>query len=190
MSVSYIVGISGASGVKLGVKLVQELSKCGVGVYVVVSEEAKLVARYEYDGDIVEDVKKHSKGTFGEYELDAPISSTSYPVNGMVIMPCSMSTVAKLCHGITDNLLVRAADNQIRMKNKLILVPREAPLNQVHLRNLYRLSRIENVYVMFPVLTYYHKPRSIEDVENFVIGKVLDIIGVKHNLYKRWGLGT
>jgi 4-hydroxy-3-polyprenylbenzoate decarboxylase len=74
------------------------------------------------------------------------------------------------------------------MRNKLVLVPREAPLNQIHLYNMLKLSKIDSVYILFPVLTYYHNPKTIEDMENFVTGKILDVLGIAHNLYRRWGI--
>jgi 4-hydroxy-3-polyprenylbenzoate decarboxylase len=185
-TLKYVVGITGASGVRLSARLIEELSKFSE-VYTIISNSAKKVIEYEGGSEILKIINSYSRNVFSEDELDAPISSTSFLVNGMIIIPCSMNTVARLANGITSNLILRAADNQIRMRNKLVLVPREAPLNQIHLLNLLKLSRIDSVYILFPVLTYYHNPKTIEDMENFVIGKILDILGFEHNLYRRWG---
>jgi 4-hydroxy-3-polyprenylbenzoate decarboxylase len=181
----YIIGVTGASGVKLSVRLIEELHKFSE-VYTIVSNSAKKVIEYEGGSEVLKKIKRYSKNVFNADELDAPISSMSFPVNGMIIIPCSMNTIAKLANGIICNLISRVADNQIRMRNKLVLVPREAPLNQIHLRNMLKLSKIDSVYILFPVLTYYHDPKTIEDMENFVTGKILDILGIAHNLYRRW----
>jgi len=182
-----IVGISGASGIRLAMRLIEELDKHGVEVYTVITDSALKVAKGECEEEVINKIRESSKAFFRQYEIDAPISSSSFLVNGMVIIPCSMNTVAKLAYGITDNLLLRAADNQIKMKNKLVIVPREAPLSQIHLRNLLRLSKLNSVYILFPVLTYYHTPKTLEDMENFIIGRIMDLLGIQHNLYRRWG---
>ncbi len=182
----YVVGISGASGVRLSVSLLRELRKNNVTIYSVITDSALKVIKAEEE-KILNEIKDYSEEIFRQYDLDAPIASSSFPVNGMIIIPCSMNTIAKITYGIADNLLLRAADIQIKMKNKLILVPREMPLSTIHFKNLYMLSRISTVYIVFPLLTYYHNPKSIEDMENFVIGRILEIIGLSHNLYKRWG---
>jgi 4-hydroxy-3-polyprenylbenzoate decarboxylase len=184
-----VIGITGASGIRLAYRMIHELAKLNIEEYVVVTDSAFKVARAEVREDIMEEIKEISRGFYKENELDAPISSGSYKTDGMVVIPCSMNTIAKLSYGISDNLLLRAADIQIKMGNKLILVPREAPVSRIHLRNLYRLSRLPNLYIIFPVLTYYHKPKSIEEMENYVIGRILDILGIEHNLYKRWKEG-
>jgi 4-hydroxy-3-polyprenylbenzoate decarboxylase len=184
-----IVGITGASGIRLSVRLLEELNKRGIELYTIVSENAKKVASSEEDKDILSKIMGLSKTVYNEDDMEAPIASSSYITDGMVIIPCTMNTLAKISYGISDNLILRAADIQIKMKNKLIVVPRESPLSQIHLRNLYRISRIENVYIVFPLLTYYHRPKSIEDMENFTIGKIMDILGIEHKLYKRWGGG-
>mgnify|MGYP000117782733 CR=1 FL=1 len=186
--VRLVVGISGASGIKLAIRLIEELYNRNIEVHTVVTDNALKVAKCEVNKNLMNMVRKYSKGLYRQDEMDAPISSGSYPVDGMVIIPCSMNTVAKLSYGITDNLLLRAADVQIKMKNKLVIVPREIPVSRGHLRNLLRLASLESVYIMFPVLTYYHKPKTLRDMENFIIGRILDVFGIEHDLYKRWGV--
>lgn len=180
-----IVGVTGASGIKLAMRLVEELRKRNIEVYTIVTKYAEKVAEYE-GKEILLKIKEGSKEVYKEDEMNAPISSSSFSTNGMVIIPCSMNTIAKLANGIADNLLLRVADVQIKVKNKLVLVPRETPLSQIHLGNMLKLSRIQSIFILVPVLTYYHKPKNLEQMENFVIGKILDILDIKNDLYKRW----
>lgn len=182
----YIVGVSGASGVRLSIRLLEELKKNDVDIYSVITDNALKVIKVE-DAKTLDKIKEYSKKLFMQNEFDASIASSSFPVDGMVVIPCSMNTIAKIAYGIADNLLLRAADIQIKMRNKLVLVPREMPFSQIHFKNLYILSGISSVYIIFPLLTYYHNPKRIEDMENFVIGRILEVIGLSHNLYKRWG---
>lgn len=182
-----IVGISGASGIRLAMRLIKELANRNVEVYTVITDSALKVADSEDGEEITTEIKEHSKRFFRQNDIDAPISSSSFYVDGMVIIPCSMNTLAKLAYGIADNLLLRAADIQIKTKKKLVIVPRETPMSPIHFRNLLRLSKLDSVYILFPVLTYYHKPKTLEDMENFVIGRIMDVLGIKHSLYKRWG---
>jgi len=184
-----IVGVSGASGARLAIRFIKILEELGVEVYSIITKSAILVAKVEEGEEAIEEIQRHSRKLFMEDEMDAPMSSGSFTTNGMVIIPCSMNTIAKLSYGITDNLLLRAADVQIKMGNKLVIVPRESPLSRIHLRNLYRISRLNNVYIIFPLLTYYHKPSTIDEMENYTLGRILDILNIKHNLYRRWRSG-
>jgi 4-hydroxy-3-polyprenylbenzoate decarboxylase len=186
--VRIIVGISGASGIRLSMRLVEELNNSGVEVYSVITDGAIKVAESEEGESLVTMIKRNSTRFFRQNDMDAPISSGSFPVDGMVIIPCSMNTLAKLSYGISDNLLLRAADVQIKMKRKLVIVPRETPMSSVHLRNLLKLSKYECVYIMFPLISYYHRPKTLEDIENFVIGRIMELLGIEHHLYKRWGV--
>lgn len=181
-----ILGVTGASSVHLSTVFAKTAYELNIEIYTVLSRNAYKVFRHE-DPEGPDTLRKYSKEFYDEDMMDAPIASSSFITNGMVILPCSMNTVAKLSSGISDNLILRAADIQIKMGNKLVVVPRESPLSQIHLRNLYRLSKLRNVYILFPILTYYHKPMSISDMELFTVGRILDIFGVRHNLYKRWG---
>ena len=182
-----VIGITGASGIRLSLRLIEELNKRDMEIYTVFTRAAEKVALHEEGGDIIESIKRCSSRFYMEDEIDAPIASSSYHTDGMIIIPCSMNTIAKIAHGISDNLLLRSADNHIRMKKKLIIVPRETPLSTIHLENILKLSRINTIHIIFPLLTYYHKPKTIDDMENFIIGKIMDILGIENNLYKRWG---
>lgn len=182
-----IVGITGASGVRLSYRMVEELYNHNINIYTIVTRAALKVFKGEGINGLIDKIREYSSGYYTEDMLEAPLSSSSFLTDGMIIIPCTMNTIAKIVHGIADNLLIRAADNQIKMGNKLIIVPRESPLSTIHLRNMYRLSRMgSNIYIVPPLLTYYHGPRDIRDMENYTIGKILDILGVEHNLYRRW----
>ncbi len=181
-----ILGITGASGVHLSTIFAEKAVELGIELYTVMSKNAYKVFKYEAPNEI-ELIKRMSKEFYDEDMMDAPIASSSFLTNGMIILPCSMNTVAKLAAGISDNLILRAADIQIKMNNDLVIVPRESPLSQIHLRNLYKLSKLNKVHILFPLLTYYHEPKTIRDMELFNIGKIFDILGIEHNLYKRWG---
>lgn len=181
-----IIGISGASGIRLSLGLIRELSKRKIEIHTVLTKAAEKVASNEGGEKIIEDIKRFSSRFYMENEIDAPIASSSFLTDGMIIIPCSMNTIAKLAHGIADNLLLRAADIQIKMRNKLVIVPREMPLSSIHLENLLRISKFNTTYIIFPLLTYYHRPETIGDMENFVIGKILDVLGIENQLYKRW----
>ena len=182
-----VVGVSGASGTPLALRFIREAKSHDIEIHVVLTRAAERVAYYELGIDIAGELRDYVDRFYYEDEIDAPIASTSYQTSGMVIIPCSMNTVAKIANGISDNLLLRAADNHIRMNRKLVIVPREAPLNPLHLENLHKLSMLCNVHILFPVLTYYHKPETIEDMEKFIVGKILDILGIENTLYNRWG---
>ncbi|MDP3013937.1 MAG: UbiX family flavin prenyltransferase, partial [Candidatus Subteraquimicrobiales bacterium] len=117
--------------------------------------------------------------------LNSSICSGSYKVEGMIICPCSMATLASIASGISSNLLERAADVTLKEARPLVVVPRETPLNQIHLKNMLKLSQAGALIV--PAMpAFYHQPKNIEDLVSFVVGKVLDIFKIEHNLYKRW----
>ena len=169
-----IVGISGASGVSLAKKFIEYLPK-EIEVFVVQSENSKVVFEKE------ERVKE-----FDNSDISAPISSGSFKCDAMIIVPTSMNTLAKISCGIADNLLTRAASVMIKERRKLILAPREMPLSSIALENMLKLSNI-GVIIAPPILGYYSKQQDLEDMEKFLIGKWYDLLGVEHNLFKRWG---
>ena len=169
-----IVGISGASGVNLAKKFIEYLPK-EIEVFVVQSENSKVVFEKE------ERVKE-----FENSDISAPISSGSFKCDAMIIVPTSMNTLAKISCGIADNLLTRAASVMIKERRKLILAPREMPYSSIALENMLKLSNI-GVIIAPPILGYYSKQQDLEDMEKFLIGKWYDLLGVEHNLFKRWG---
>ncbi len=167
-----LVCISGASGVKLGLKLYNMLPP-QYERYLVLSEHAKTVFEKEENIFINEDIS-------------APPASGSFGIDITFIVPCSMNTLAKIALGIADNLTTRAAGVAIKEKKKLIIAPRELPFSEINIEHMLRLSKIQNVIIAPPVLGYYNKPETIEDMELFLIGKWFDAAGIENNLFKRW----
>jgi 4-hydroxy-3-polyprenylbenzoate decarboxylase len=185
----FIVGITGASGVIYGVRFLEAIKRYASDseVYLVISNAAVRVLRHELGLDR-EYIARLADRVYGEDELDAPIASGSFRHDGMVIIPCSMKTLASIAHGIADNLITRAADVALKERRKLILVIRETPLNLVHIRNM-ELVTLAGAIVMPASPAFYHRPRSIDDLVNFIVGRVLDLLGIENDLYSRWGQG-
>jgi len=191
----FIVGVTGASGVIYAKILLEELLKRG-SVYLIITKSGIKVLKEELNislRDVYEKDKKIINRLFGSkvfyYDVEditAPISSGTYKVDGMVIVPCSMATVSAIANGSSKNLLERAADVTLKEKRKLIIVPRETPLNVIHLRNLLTLSEA-GVSVVPAMPAFYFKANSIEDLIKPFVGRILDQLGIEHNLYTSWG---
>ncbi|BAT71082.1 3-octaprenyl-4-hydroxybenzoate carboxy-lyase UbiX [Thermosulfidibacter takaii ABI70S6] len=177
----YFVGVTGASGVILGLKLASELAS-REQTYLCLTKNAIEIAKAE-DAKI----PRHKNLTLlDEKDFLSPVASGSFRLKGTIIAPCSMGTAGRIASGISSNLIERAADIALKERWPLIIVPRETPLNLIHLRNLTTLAEAGAV-ILPPVITLYHQPSSIEDLINFIVGRILDILGVEHQLYKRWG---
>ncbi len=181
-----IVTMTGASGAQYGIKLVQELVNSGKEVHLVVSNGAKKVIEYEAQKEFKNLESLDNLHIYNEDEIDAPIASSSFGAESTIICPCSMKTLSAIATGYADNLITRAADVAIKEKNKLIIVPREIPFSEIHLENMLKLSRINNVFIFPACPGFYHNPKNIEDIINFMVGKILDKLEIKNNLYKRW----
>ncbi|MFU0784054.1 4-hydroxy-3-polyprenylbenzoate decarboxylase [Thermohydrogenium kirishiense] len=186
----YIISITGASGSILGLRLIEELLKSDCKVHFLISKNGCNVMKYEtgltFD-DAVQHFKKISE-KINIYDVDdmfAPIASGSYKLDGMVIIPCSMGTLSSIACGISSNLIHRAADVCLKEKRKLIIVPRETPFNLIHLKNMAALSEM-GANILPAVMTFYNKPTSIDDMINFIVGRVLDVLGIENNLFNRW----
>lgn len=187
----YIVGITGASGSIYGIRLIEELLKSGNEVHIIITDSGKQVLNYETDYT-VDLLIKHLE-EFGSnikiHDIDnlfAATASGSFKTDGMIILPCSMSTVGEIANGMSKNLLGRSADVCLKERRKLIVVPRETPFNTIHLKNM--LSLTEAGAVILPAMPgFYHKPETIEDMIDFVVGKVMDTLGIENNLFKKWG---
>ncbi|RLE88083.1 MAG: aromatic acid decarboxylase [Thermoprotei archaeon] len=178
-----VVAITGASGIIYGIRLVEELLRTSE-VYLVVTDNAKTVARYEgVQKKLIELVKRVK--TYSEHDLDCTIASSSFNQDAMVIAPCSMKTLAGIASGYSENLVLRVAENTLRLKRPLILVIRETPLNTIHILNMLKVS-LAGAIVLPASPAFYNKPNSIDDIINFIVGKVLDILGIHHELYKKW----
>jgi polyprenyl P-hydroxybenzoate/phenylacrylic acid decarboxylase-like protein len=181
-----IVGISGASGARLGVELLKAMRRyADWETHLVVSDGARRTLKLETDCTIA-DVEALATKYYPLGDLGASIASGTFRTEGMIVVPCSMKTVAGIAHGYSQNLLLRAADVAIKERRKLVLVARETPLSQVHLDNMLTLSRM-GVIVLPPMLTFYHRPETIEDMIVHMVGKILDIFGLEVEGFRRWG---
>lgn len=179
-----IVAMTGASGAIYGKRLLEMLREKEVETHVVISKAAEKVIDHELE-ITKQDIKKLATYAYEMDDLNAPIVSGSFKTDGMIIMPCSMKTLAGIAHGYSDNLILRSADVVLKEKRKLIVVPRETPLNAIHLSNMLELAK-QGVIVVPAMPAYYHTPKKIDDLIDFVVGKVLDLIKIEHSLYKRW----
>ncbi len=179
----YVVGISGASGIIYGVRLVRALLDLGREVHVIVSDAARLTARYELDEPL--DYLLKGARVYGEGQLDAPPSSGSFLTGGMAVAPCSMRTLAAVAHGLEDNLLTRAAMVHLKERRRLVLLIRETPLSTLHIENMLRASSAGAV-IMPASPGFYGRPRSVDDLVDSVVGRVLDLLGVENPLARRW----
>lgn len=182
--VKLIIAITGASGVIYGKRLLEELHNQKIETHLVISQAAKKIIKHELETS----EKTLEKLADYVHEIDdwsSPIVSGSFKTDGMVIIPCSMKTLAGIANGFAQNVILRAADVTLKEKRKLIIVPRETPLNRIHLRNMLELAN-QGVYIVPAMPAYYHKPKTIEEIIDFVVGRVLDQLDVEHSLYKRW----
>ena len=189
-----LLAITGASGSIYGLRLLEELLKAGHNVTLVSSESGLEVCRHE-TGVALGDAKS-LKQRWGLPEasltirtvtdLWAPEASGSAAPDAMVIAPCSMGTIGRIAAGISGNLIERAADVMLKERRPLLLLPRETPFSTIHLENLLKLSQY-GARIIPAMPGFYHIPRSMDDLIDFVVGKLLDQLGVEHNLFRRWG---
>jgi len=173
------VAITGASGIVYGTRLIEVLKEKGIEHICLATDAAKKVTALESDGQIL------PSDCVDEDKIEYSVASGSYKVDAMVIIPCSMKTLSAVANGYSSNLVTRAADVVIKEGRQLIIVPRETPLNAIHLENMLKLSRI-GVTILPAMPAFYHKPKSIDDLVDFVVGKVLDSLSIEHNLFRRW----
>jgi 4-hydroxy-3-polyprenylbenzoate decarboxylase len=181
-----IIGISGASGTVYGLRLLEILHKLRMETHLVMTKTAEEVIEIE-NGVAIGEIKRLATYCYDINDLTAPIASGDFQSEGMVIAPCSMKTLAGVANGYSQNLLLRAADVTLKERRRLVLVPRETPLNSIHLENMLKLARI-GVTILPAMPAFYHKPKSIDDLVNHIVGKILDVFGIEHQLYKRWGV--
>lgn len=179
----FVVGVTGASGSVYARRLLEEFKRAGHDTLLLISDEAKDIIKQE--GEDVRRLTELATRTFSEHDMDCPASSGSVKTDGMIVVPCSMKTLACIANGVSDNAITRAADVTLKERRPLILVPRETPLSIVHLRNLLRAA--EAGAVVLPAMpAFYTKPKTIEDMVNFIVGRILDLLNVSHSLYPRW----
>ncbi len=174
-----VIGITGASGAVVGIKLLQNLN---AEKYLIISENAKKIIEYEtpYSLDYV---KSLATRVYDNSSMNEDIASGTTKFDALVIAPCSTSTLSKIASGIADNLITRVASVALKEGRKIVLVPRETPLSAIVLENMLKLSRL-GVVILPPVPAFYLRPKNIEDVVNYIVGKILDSLGFEHGLYK------
>ena len=194
----YVFAISGASGSIIGIRVLKELIKHSE-IHLLVSSQSFSIIKEETGVDwatdkkgsrVIEDkIRKYFKTDrlffYENTQMDAPVASGSFKTDGMLVVPCSMKTLSGIANGYANNLIERAADVTIKEGRTLLLSPREMPFSAIHLENMLKLSRI-GVKIAPPVLAFYHKPKKIEDIVDFIAGKILDAVGVEHEIYRRW----
>jgi 4-hydroxy-3-polyprenylbenzoate decarboxylase len=177
-----VVGISGASGVGYGIRLLQVLQ--GSVIHLVMTESARKIIEVETDFS-PEDVEDLADHVYAEDDFTAPIASGSYRFDAMVIIPCSMKTLAGVASGMSDNLIGRSAEICLKDRRRLVIVPRETPLSLIQLKNM--VSVTEAGAVVLPACpAFYSRPQNLDDLIDVLVGRVLDSIGVENNLYPRW----
>ncbi len=179
-----IIAITGASGVAYSRRLLEELKNKHIETHLVISQAAKKIINFEFGLP----VKKIEELASYVYEIDdwsCPIVSGSFKTDGMIIVPCSMKTLAGIANAFATNVILRAADVTLKEKRKLIVVPRETPLNSIHLKNMLDLSN-QGTYILPAMPAFYHKPKNIENLIDFIVGRILDLLDIEHSLYQRW----
>ncbi len=213
---SYIVAITGASGSIYGFKLLYELIKHNFYVYLIISKSAFKVIKdelnmfsginldnenkngatstnYIYNNNVYSEIKlkfniddKNNYEYLDEMFIESKISSGSASgIKGMAVIPCSMGSLSRIANGSSGNLIERASDVILKERKKLIVSPRETPLNDIHLKNMLSLSR-SGAIILPPMPAFYNKPESIDDMVDFITGKIMDSFGIENNIYKRW----
>ncbi len=179
-----VVGISGASGAAYGIRLLEVLAEMGCTTHLVMTEAARKIIEIETEESPIE-VEMMADRVYSARDFTAPIASGSNIFDAMVVAPCSMKTLAGIANGISDTLITRAADVCLKERRRLILVTRESPLNLVHLKNMVAATEAGAI-ILPPCPGFYSKPESVEEMVDVVVGRVLDLLGVKHDLYQRW----
>ncbi len=184
-----VVALTGASGVAYGMRFLEVCKELGIETELVISKPAALLLKEEI-GKRAKDMEKLATRVHAPENLEAPISSGSYNFDGMVIVPCSMGTLGSIASGTARNLITRVADVTLKQNRPLVLVPRETPLNLIHLENMVKLKRA-GATILPAAPAFYHKPEDVADLVDFIVGRILEIFGVEHKLYKKWsGLET
>ncbi len=197
---TYTVAVSGASGAPYALRLLQALIKGGHSVYLLISGDGLSILNDETglmlkgtETDIQHALEKHLEAKegqityFDEDNMYAPIASGSIKIDAMVVVPCSMKALASIANGFASNLIERAADVTLKEKRKLIIVPREMPLSAIHLRNMLTLAEL-GCHIIPAMPAFYHHPKKISDMVDFVVGRVLDSMGIENDLSPRWGM--
>ncbi|HHY67091.1 MAG TPA: UbiX family flavin prenyltransferase [Alicyclobacillus sp.] len=179
-----VVGMTGATGAILGIRTLQVLADLGIETHLVLSKWAEATIALETPFSVSE-VRRMAAKAYSYNDQAAAISSGSFRTDGMVIVPCSMKSLASIRAGYGDNLLMRAADVTLKESRKLVIVPREMPLSEIHLENMLKLARM-GVKIVPPMPAFYNKPETIEDIVDHIVCRILDQFGIDNNLSPRW----
>jgi 4-hydroxy-3-polyprenylbenzoate decarboxylase len=182
-----VVAITGASGVIYGIRTLEALQKLKVETHLIMSEWGAKYIKIETD-KTADYARSLAAKYYEDDNMAAPVSSGSFRTDGMAIVPCSMKTLASIANGFDDSLVSRAAGVCIKEQRKLVVVPREAPLSKIHLENMSKLASAGAV-IMPAMPGFYYRPKTMDDLINHVVGKVLDQFGIDHSLFKRWAGG-
>ncbi len=185
MNNEIIVAISGASGVQYGIRILEVLRKMDIGkIHLVISDSAKQLIGIETDR-IIRDIEGLADHVYGDDDFTAPIASGSHRSRGMIVAPCSMKSLASIASGISDTLISRAADVCLKEKRPLVLMVRETPLNLIHIKNMERAA-VAGAIILPASPAFYPGPATVDDMIDFMAGRALDLLGIEHNLYRRW----
>jgi len=185
MAKRIVIGISGASGVIYGVRILELLRETDFETHLIISKAGRLNIEIEtdYKPDAVEAMADF---TYDRKDMAAPLASGSFLTEGMVVVPCTIKSLSAIANSYNENLLVRTADVTLKEKRKLVLVVRETPLHVGHLR-LMTMAAEMGAHLLPPVPSFYHQPETIDDIINQTIGKIFDYLGINHELFTRWG---
>ncbi len=197
---TFTVAITGASGAPYALRLLQVLVQNGHSIYLCISGDGLKILNDEagilLKGSETEiqnafehllDAKEGQLRYFDEDNMYTPIASGSTPVDAMVVIPCSMKALGAIANGLASNLIERAADVTLKERRKLVVVPRETPLSAIHLRNMLALAEA-GCHILPAMPGFYHRPKHLQDIVDFVVGRVLDAMGVENSIAPRWGL--
>jgi len=175
-----LTAITGASGFPLAVRFLKELENNNIERHLVISRNAKKVQQYEgFQTDIL------AEHVYDEKDTHASICSGSFPVTAMVVIPCSMNTLAHIANGLEHNAITRAAAVNLKEERSVVLVPRDTPLSLPALKNMVK-AKEAGCSIVPPMLCYYNRPETVSDCTDFVVGRVLDVLDIEHKLYRRW----
>jgi len=181
-----IIAITGASGSIYGIQLLKFFkSREDIETHLIISKTAERVISYETDYDNIEQLKVLADYYYQDNDLTAPISSGSFLTDGMIVAPCSAKTLSAVANSYSENLIARACDVTLKERRRLILLFRETPLTLSHIENMKKVTTMGGI-ILPPISGFYFKPQSIDDLINHTTGKVLDLLGIEHNLFKRW----
>ena len=180
-----VVGVSGASGAALGLECLKCLRQAGAESALVVTRGGEITIEQEL-GMTLDEFACYADVVYDNKNIGAAIASGTCPVDGMIVAPCSMKTLAGIASGYSENLLLRAADVQMKEQRRLVLMVRETPFSAIHVDNMARLARVPGVMLMPPMLTFYNGPATLDDAVHHIAAKALEAVGVSCENYKRW----